>query len=85
MVNYITSITVLTYGLGPVVLLVLRKNQPELFRAFHLKGANILAPVAFISSNLVIYWTGYETNSFLFLLVAIGFVLYALYLPFRRA
>jgi amino acid transporter len=82
MVTYITSITVLTYGLGPVVLLVLRRNQPDLMRAFHLKGANILAPIAFISSNWIIYWTGYETNSFLFLLVAVGFVLYALYYHF---
>jgi amino acid transporter len=34
MVNYITSITVLTYGLGPIVLLVLRRNQPTLQRPF---------------------------------------------------
>ncbi|MGN6584171.1 MAG: APC family permease [Rhizobiaceae bacterium] len=79
MVNYITSITVLTYGLGPIVLLVLRKNQPTLERPFRLWGANILAPVAFICSNWIVYWTGYKTNSFLFILVAIGFVLYALY------
>ena len=82
MVQYITSITVLTYGLGPVVLLVLRRNQPSLNRAFHLKWANVLAPVAFISSNWIIFWTGYTTNSFLFLLVAVGFVLYALYYHF---
>ena len=82
MVNYITSITVLTYGLGPIVLLVLRRNRPDLKRPFHLKGAEILAPIAFISSNLIIYWTGYTTNSFLFILVAVGFVLYALYYHF---
>ena len=79
MVNYITSITVLTYGLGPIVLLVLRRSQPDLKRPFRLKGAEILAPLAFISSNWIIYWTGYETNSYLFLIVAIGFVLYAAY------
>jgi hypothetical protein len=82
MVNYITSITVLTYGLGPIVLLVLRRNRPELERPFRLKGAEILAPIAFISSNLIIYWTGYTTNSFLFILVAVGFVLYATYYHF---
>jgi len=82
MVYYITSITVLTYGLGPIVLLVLRRNRPDLKRPFHLKGAEILAPIAFISSNLIIYWTGYTTNSFLFILVAVGFVLYALYYHF---
>ena len=82
MVNYITSITVLTYGLGPIILLVLRKNQPHLDRPFHLKGAGILAPLAFISSNWIIFWTGYETNTYLFLIVAIGFVLYAFYYHF---
>jgi amino acid transporter len=79
MVNYITSITVLTYGLGPIVLLVLRRNQPEMKRPFRLPGAGILAPIAFICSNWIIYWTGFATNSFLFILVGVGFVLYALY------
>ena len=79
MVNYITSITVLTYGLGPIVLLVLRRNIPEAGRAFQLKGAGVLAPVAFICSNWLIYWSGFRTNSVLFGIVVIGFVLYALY------
>ena len=79
MVNYITSITVLTYGLGPVVLLVLRRNLPGAGRAFELKGAGVLAPMAFVCSNFVIYWTGFKTNSVLFIIVAIGFVLYAFY------
>jgi amino acid transporter len=79
MVGYITSITVLTYGLGPVVLLVLRRNQPSLHRPFRLWGADILAPVAFIASNWIIYWTGFKTNSFLFALIAVGFIVYAAY------
>jgi hypothetical protein len=77
LVNYITSITVLTYGLGPVVLLVLRRNMAHVHRSFRLAGAEILAPIAFICSNWVIYWTGFETNLFLFALVFGGFVLYA--------
>jgi amino acid transporter len=79
MVNYITSITVLTYGLGPIVLLVMRRNQPDLRRPFRLWGAEILAPIAFICSNWIIYWTGFKVTTFLFGLVAGGFVLYALY------
>lgn len=79
MVNYITSVTVLTYGLGPIALLVLRRNLPDLKRPFHLAGTSIIAPLAFICSNLVIYWTGFKTNTFLFSLVAAGFVLYAVY------
>lgn len=79
LVNYITSITVLTYGLGPIVLLVLRRNLPDVHRTFTLKGAGVLAPLAFVCSNWVIYWTGFKTNSILFGIVAIGFVLYALH------
>ncbi len=79
MVNYITLITVLTYGLGPIVLLVMRRNQPDLRRPFRLWGAEILAPLAFICSNWIIYWTGVKATSFLFCLVAVGFALYALY------
>ncbi len=82
MVNYITSVTVLTYGLGPIVLLVMRRNQPDLHRPFRLRGAEILAPIAFVCSNWIIYWTGFTTNSFLFILVAVSFALYAVYYHF---
>ncbi len=77
MVDYITSITVLTYGLGPIVLLILRDSQPQLNRAFRLRGAGVIAPLAFIASNWIVYWTGYRTNAFLFTLVAAGFAAYA--------
>ena len=79
MVEYITSITVLTYGLGPVVLLCLRRNAPNAERPFRLKGAYVLAPISFILSNWIIYWAGFTTNSILFILIAVGFVVYALY------
>lgn len=79
MVNYITSVTVLTYGLGPVALMVLRRNLPDMERQFRMRGAGLFAPLAFVCSDLVIYWTGFRTNNFLFSLVAIGFVAYAIY------
>jgi amino acid transporter len=82
MVNYATSITVLTYGLGPIVLLVLRRSQPTLTRPFRLWGADVVAPVAFVCSNWIIYWTGFKTNSFMFAVLAIGFALYAGYYHF---
>jgi len=78
MVSYITSVTVLTYGLGPIVLLVLRRSQPDIRRPFRLWGAEFLAPAAFVCSNRVIYWTGFKTDSFLLALIAGVFVLYAL-------
>ncbi len=82
MADYISSITVLTYGLGPIVLLVMRRNQPDLDRKFRLWGAGFLAPIAFICSNWVILWSGFKTDSFLFGLVAVGFAAYALHYHF---
>ncbi len=82
MADYISSVATLTYGLGPIVLLVLRRNQPNLRRPFRLWGAEVLAPIAFICSNWIILWSGFKTNSILFGLVAAGFALYALYYHF---
>ncbi|MDE2335207.1 MAG: APC family permease [Rhodospirillales bacterium] len=77
LVNYITSITVLTYGLGPVTLLVLRRNVPEAARHFRLPAAQIIAPAAFACSNLIMLWTGFATNSVLMGIVLAGFLAYA--------
>lgn len=87
LVNYITSITVLTYGLGPVTLLVLRRNLPGVRRAFRLPAAWIVAPAAFASSNLIMLWTGFVTNSALMAIVFLGFLAYAgwYHLVARRA
>lgn len=79
MVEYITSITVLTYGVGPVALMILRRSQPTLERRFTLRGANILAPIAFICSNLIIYWTGFRINEFLFVLLGLCILAAAAY------
>ncbi|GAB0116717.1 APC family permease [Acidisoma sp. 7E03] len=77
LVNYITSITVLTYGLGPIALLVLRRNLPGTRRSFHLPVANVIAPAAFICSNLLVLWTGFLTNTVLMVIVLVGFLAYA--------
>jgi len=79
MAAYISSITVLTYGLGPVALLSLRRNAPDAQRPFVMPGANLIAPIAFIASNWIIYWAGFTTDSWLFAIIAIGFALYAGY------
>lgn len=82
MVGYVTSVTVLTYGIAPVVLLCLRRAARDHERPYYLRGAWVIAPLAFIASNWIIYWVGYETNQFLFSLIFIGFIVYALYYHF---
>ncbi len=79
LVGYVSDITVLSYGIGPIVLLIMRRRRPDEPRAFRLRGAWIIAPLAFIASNWVIFWTGATTVTFLFGLLAALFVLYALW------
>ena len=79
MVEYISDITALTYGLGPIVLLILRRDHPDLRRPFRLAAASIVAPIAFICCNLIILWSGYSTVTWTFAIVLIIFVLYVAY------
>ncbi|HUZ62615.1 MAG TPA: APC family permease [Acetobacteraceae bacterium] len=81
LVGYISSATVLSYGIGPVVLLTLRKTLPmeNHPRPFLLGGANIIAPIAFIISNLIIFWSGTGTDNFLFGMLLVFFVIFVAY------
>ena len=79
MVNYISDITALTYGLGPIVLLILRRDHPDLARPFRLGAAGIIAPIAFICCDLIILWSGFTTVTWLFAIVIIIFALYLAY------
>ncbi len=76
MVGYVSSITVLSYGIGPIVLLQLRKYVPDRKRPFRLACAWIVAPVAFIISNAIIIWSGYAAVNFMFVLLLIIFFAY---------
>ena len=79
LVGYVSDITVLSYGIGPIVLMIMRRRRPEEHRPFRLKGANVIAPLAFIASNWVIFWTGCTTVTFLFGLLGSLFILYAIW------
>ncbi len=78
LVGYISSVSVLSYGIGPVVLISLRKLMPETQypRAFRLPAAHILAPVTFIISNLMIYWSGLRTLGILMIALAFIFTVF---------
>lgn len=82
LVGYISSITVLSYGIGPILLLRLRLTLPDLPRAFTVKGAWFIAPIAFLFSNFIILWSGYDTVRFLFLLLTIFACIYFAYFIF---
>ena len=79
MVGYISSITVLSYGIGPILLICLRKHLPDAPRPFKLAAATWLAPLAFICANWVMLWAGLATLEFIFGIVLVIVVIHAIH------
>ncbi|GGL30871.1 APC family permease [Phycicoccus endophyticus] len=75
LVGFITSATVLSFGSGPLVLAAMRRQLPDHERPFRVPGGHVIPFLAFWSSNLIVYWTGWATNSKLFVAVLIGVVI----------
>jgi amino acid transporter len=81
LVGFISSATVLSYGIGPVVLLTLRKTVPasEFPRPFLLQAPWLVAGAAFIISNFIVFWSGVPTDNYLFGGLAALFIIYLAY------
>ena len=85
LVSAVSLITVLSYSIGPLILLSLRSSLPQAVRPFRLRAAGILSTIAFILSNWIIYWTGYSVAQWMFGAVFIYIVAYLLWsLAIRR-
>ncbi|HLQ54886.1 MAG TPA: APC family permease [Streptosporangiaceae bacterium] len=75
LVGLITAASVLMYAGAPLALGAFRGQVPEADRPYRLPGAAVLAPVAFIVANLLIYWSGFEVIWKLGVVLVIGYVL----------
>ncbi|MFZ3066872.1 MAG: APC family permease, partial [Gammaproteobacteria bacterium] len=60
MVSFLVSGMVISYAMGPIALLCLRLELPDVPRHFRLPAAYIICPLAFYFCNLLSYWTGWE-------------------------
>ncbi len=78
MVSFLVSGMVISYAMGPIALLCLRRELPNQKRLFRLPMANLLCLIAFYFCNLMSYWTGWETIYKLALAILIGFIFFAL-------
>ena len=78
LVGLITSATVIMYAFAPITLLVLRKADPDRVRPYRLPAASILAPLAFVAANEIIYWTSWTTVYKLMLAVVVGYLVFAI-------
>lgn len=82
LVEFVTNSTVLSFGCGPLVMLAMRKQMPEHARPFRLGGEKTAWTIGFLalwSTNLIVYWTGWDTNWKLFVAIILGYILMAVY------
>ena len=87
LVGLVTSATVIMYAMAPLSLAGLRRTDPDRPRAYRLPAAKLLCPLAFVFANCIVYFAGFSTIFWLYVLVAIGFIGFAIYqisLPSER-
>ncbi|MBV9093726.1 MAG: APC family permease, partial [Streptosporangiaceae bacterium] len=75
LVSLVTSASVLMYAGAPLSLGAFRGQVPEQPRPYRVPGASVVAPLAFVIANMIIYWSGFETLWKLGICIAIGYIL----------
>ena len=75
LVGLITSASVLMYGGAPLSLGAFRKRLPDAHRPYRLPAAGFLSPLAFVVANLIILWTGWDTDFKLGISILIGYAI----------
>jgi len=79
LVSFIISCFIVSYIIGPIALVGLRKTQPDAPRPFMLPYANTIALVAFYICNLLIFWTGWQTVYRMMIALSLGAVFFSIY------
>jgi amino acid transporter len=60
LVAFLSSASILSYAVGPICLLGMRKQMPNFPRPFKLKYPGLFSHVAFFVCNLMLYWCGFD-------------------------
>lgn len=76
LVGLVTSATAIMYAFAPVSLAALQNRDPDRLRPYHLPYPKVLAPIGFVSANLIIYWGGFEATWKILAAIFVGRVLF---------
>lgn len=79
LVSFVISCFIVSYIIGPISLVALRKSKPDTHRPFLLPYAQLISLIAFYICNLLIFWTGWQTFSKMMIALTVGFLFYAYY------
>ncbi|HLR36730.1 MAG TPA: amino acid permease, partial [Chitinophagaceae bacterium] len=75
LVGFVVSATILSFGTGPLVLLAMRKQIPDHKRPFKLPWIHIMCYLAFLATNVIIYWSGWDIIWKMMIAQLIGYVI----------
>lgn len=78
LISVVSAALVLSYAVAPVSVAALRRNAPDMPRPFRAKWMSVLGPLSFIIAALIVYWSGWNTVSWLLGLQILMFVVYLL-------
>ena len=84
LVGLVTSASVLMYAGAPLALGAFRGQVPEANRPYRVPAGTVVAPIAFIMANLIIYWSGFEVLWKLAIAIVIGYVLIGIFMAFDK-
>jgi amino acid transporter len=84
LVGLVTLASLLMYAGAPLSLGAFRRQVPEAPRPYRIPGGSVMAPLAFVMANLLIYWGGFETVWKLGVCVVIGYVLIGICMAFDK-
>lgn len=72
--TFLGSLLAMSYAVGPITLLALRKQVPLQNRPFRLRLPKILSLIAFYICTLLIYWSGWNIISKVGIAIFVGFI-----------
>jgi amino acid transporter len=75
LVGLITGASVLMYAGAPLSVGAFRGQVPDANRPYRMPAAAVLAPLAFVVADLLIYWSGFEVIWKLGVVLIIGYIL----------
>ena len=65
LVNVCSVALILSYAIAPVSAAALNVNAKQLKKPLQIKGMAVIAPVSFIFASYIVYWSGWNTVSWL--------------------
>ncbi len=86
MSSFLVAAMMITYAVGPLSLICLRKQLPDYKRPFRLRYSGLISFIGFYICTAGVYWTGLDSLVKLFALILLGLGLYLFnYFVFKKS